>query len=59
MVDRVALVVDSYQSTRETVRRSYQLLQEAGAPTMGIVLNNVKEPRYKLRQYSSAAYAEA
>ncbi|MCA1607727.1 MAG: polysaccharide biosynthesis tyrosine autokinase, partial [Acidobacteria bacterium] len=59
MVDRVALVVDSYQSTRETVRRSYQLLQDAGAPTLGIVLNNVKEPRYKLRQYSSQTYAEA
>ena len=59
MVDRVALVVDSYQSTRETVRRSYQLLQDAGAPTLGIVLNNVKEPRYKLRQYSSQMYAEA
>lgn len=59
LVDRVALVVDSYQSTRETVRRSYQLLQDAGAPTMGIVLNNVKEPRYKLRQYSSQTYAEA
>ncbi|HKO44799.1 MAG TPA: polysaccharide biosynthesis tyrosine autokinase [Pyrinomonadaceae bacterium] len=59
MVDRVALVVDSYQSTRETVRRSYQLLQDAGAPTLGIVLNNVKEPRYKLRQYSSQVYAEA
>ena len=59
LVDRVALVVDSYQSTRETVRRSYQLLQDAGAPTMGIVLNNVKEPRYKLKQYSSQTYAEA
>jgi polysaccharide biosynthesis transport protein len=59
MVDRVALVVDSYQSTRETVRRSYQLLQDAGAPTLGIVLNNVKEPRYKLRQYSNQIYAEA
>ena len=59
LVDRVALVVDSYQSTRETVKRSYQLLQDAGAPTMGIVLNNVKERRYKLRQYSSQSYAEA
>ena len=59
LVDRVALVVDSYQSTRETVRRSYQLLQDAGAPTLGIVLNNVKEQRYKSRQYSSQTYAEA
>ncbi len=59
LVDRVVLVVDSYKSTRETVRRSNQLLQDAGAPTLGMVLNNVKEPRYNLRQYSGQAYAEA
>jgi succinoglycan biosynthesis transport protein ExoP len=59
LVDRVVLVVDSYKSTRETVKRSHQLLQDAGAPTFGLVLNNVKEPRYNLRQYSNQAYAEA
>ena len=59
LVDRVVLVVDSYKSTRETVKRSYQLLQDAGAPTFGMVLNNVKEPRYNLRQYSNQTYAEA
>jgi succinoglycan biosynthesis transport protein ExoP len=59
LVDRVVLVVDSYKSTRETVRRSYQLLQDAGAPTLGMVLNNVKEQRYNLRQYATQSYAEA
>ncbi|MFN2516049.1 MAG: GumC family protein [Pyrinomonadaceae bacterium] len=59
LVDRVVLVVDSDKSTRETVKRSYQLLQDAGAPTFGLVLNNVKEPRYNLRDYASQTYAEA
>ena len=59
LVDRVVLVVDGYKSTRETVKRSYQLLQDAGAPTFGLVLNNVKEPRYNLRNYAHPSYAEA
>ncbi|MEK6282934.1 MAG: polysaccharide biosynthesis tyrosine autokinase [Acidobacteriota bacterium] len=62
LVDRVVLVVDSQKSTRETVRRTSQLLQDAGAPTLGIVLNNVKEPRYNLKNYaapSTRTYAEA
>jgi succinoglycan biosynthesis transport protein ExoP len=59
LVDRVVLVVDSYKSTRETVRRSYQQLQDAGAPTLGMELNNVNEQRYNLRQYATQSYAEA
>ena len=59
LVDRVVLVVDSYKSSRETVKRSNQLLQDAGAPTFGLVLSNVKEPRYNLRHYTTQTYAEA
>ncbi|MDQ5845078.1 MAG: polysaccharide biosynthesis tyrosine autokinase [Acidobacteriota bacterium] len=59
LVDRVVLVVDSYKSSRETVKRSNQLLQDAGAPTFGLVLSNVKEPRYNLRRYTTQTYAEA
>jgi polysaccharide biosynthesis transport protein len=59
VVDRVVLVVDSYKSSRETVKRSHQLLQDAGAPTLGLVLSNVREPRYKLGHYTTQAYAEA
>jgi len=59
MVDRVVLVVDSYKSSRETVKHSNKLLQDAGAPTFGLVLNNVKEPRYNLRNYTTPTYAEA
>lgn len=59
LVDRVVLVVDSYKSSRETVKRSYQLLQDAGAPTFGLVLNNVKESRYSSGVFSTPNYAEA
>lgn len=62
LVDRVVLVVDSYKSSRETVKRASQLLHDAGAPTLGIILNNVKEPRYNLKKYptpSTPTYAEA
>ena len=62
LVDRVVLVVDSYKSGRETVKRTSQLLHDAGAPTLGIILNNVKEPRYNLKNYSTPStqtYAEA
>jgi succinoglycan biosynthesis transport protein ExoP len=59
LVDRVVLVVDSYKSSRETVKRSNQLLQDAGANTFGLVLSNVKEPRYNLRHYTTQTYAEA
>ena len=59
LVDRVVMVVDSSRSSRETVKRSYQLLQDAGAPTLGIVLNNVRESRYNLRRYAKQSYAEA
>ena len=62
LVDRVVLVVDSYKSGRETVKRASQLLHDAGAPTLGIILNNVKEPRYNLKNYSTPStqtYAEA
>jgi polysaccharide biosynthesis transport protein len=62
LVDRVVLVVDSYKSGRETVKRASQLLHDAGAPTLGIILNNVKEPRYNLKHYSTSSaqtYAEA
>jgi succinoglycan biosynthesis transport protein ExoP len=61
LVDRVVLVVDSNKSNRETVKRTSQLLQDAGAPTLGIILNNVKEPRYNLKKYSTPStqtYAE-
>ncbi len=62
LVDRVVLVVDSYKSGRETVKRASQMLHDAGAPTLGIILNNVKEPRYNLKNYSTTStqtYAEA
>ncbi len=58
LVDRVVLVVDGYKSSRETVKRSNQLLQDAGAPTFGLVLTNVKEPRYNLGDYATRTYAE-
>lgn len=58
VVDRVVLVVDGYKSSRETVKRSHQLLQDAGAPTFGLVLTNVKEPRYNLSDYATRSYAE-
>jgi succinoglycan biosynthesis transport protein ExoP len=59
LVDRVVLVVDSDKTTRETVKRSYQLLQDAGAPTLGLVLNNVRESKYTSRVFSTPDYAEA
>jgi capsular exopolysaccharide synthesis family protein len=61
LVDRVVLVVDSDKSGRQTVKRASQLLHDAGAPTLGIILNNVKEPRYNLKNYSTTptqTYAE-
>ena len=53
LVDGVVLVVGSGQGTRETVRHSYQLLQDAGANVCGVVLNNAKEPakRYDYLRY--------
>ena len=52
LVDGVLLVVDSGKSTRETVRQSSQLLQSAGANTFGVVLNNVKGPKYDYSYYA-------
>ncbi|HKO98095.1 MAG TPA: polysaccharide biosynthesis tyrosine autokinase [Pyrinomonadaceae bacterium] len=61
LVDRAVLVVDSSKTSRETVKRSAQLLHDAGAPTLGIVLNNVREPRQKFKKYAAPTtqYAEA
>lgn len=62
LVDRVVLVVDSNKTSRDTVKRASLLLQDAGAPTLGIILNNVREPRHNLKQYSiqsTQTYAEA
>lgn len=62
LVDRAVLVVDSNKTSRETVKRASQLLRDAGAPTLGIILNNVREPRQNLKKYSAPAtqaYAEA
>lgn len=51
LVDGVVLVVNSGKSTRETVRYSYQLLQDADAHTCGVVLNNVKKFKYDYKYY--------
>jgi capsular exopolysaccharide synthesis family protein len=42
VVDGVILVVHGGKSSRELVRRSRQVLEEAGARILGVVLNNVK-----------------
>jgi capsular exopolysaccharide synthesis family protein len=62
LVDRAVLVVDSNKTSRETVKRTSQLLRDAGAPTLGIILNNVRERRHNLKKYSAPpaqTYAEA
>jgi succinoglycan biosynthesis transport protein ExoP len=41
MVDGVVLVVHGGKSSRDLVRRSRQVLQDAGARILGVVLNNV------------------
>jgi polysaccharide biosynthesis transport protein len=51
LVDGVVLVVNSGKSTRETVRHSYQLLQDADANTCGVILNNVKKVKYDYKYY--------
>jgi Mrp family chromosome partitioning ATPase len=54
-VDGVILVVNSGKSTREAVRHSYQLLQDADANTCGVVLNNVKKFKYDYKYYFDQA----
>jgi polysaccharide biosynthesis transport protein len=46
MVDGVLLVVNSGRIPREVVRQSHQLLEDAGANIVGVVLNNVKTATY-------------
>lgn len=55
LVDGVVLVVNSGESARETVRHSYQLLQDVGANMYGVVLNNVKEFRHNYDYYDAKA----
>ena len=51
LVDGVVLVVTSGESTRETVRYSQQLLQDAGANIYGVVLNKVKDDKFDYNYY--------
>lgn len=55
LVDGVVLVVTSGESTRETVRHSQQLLQDAGAHIYGVVLNKAKESKYDYNYYDEQA----
>lgn len=60
LVDQVLLVVDTKKCTRATVRHSCQLLQDAGATTLGVVVNNFKAPKNRLNypvEYSAAKYS--
>jgi capsular exopolysaccharide synthesis family protein len=42
IVDGVVMVVHGGKTSRELVRRSRQVLQDAGARILGVVLNNVE-----------------
>lgn len=53
LVDGVVLVVSSGESARETVRHSYQLLQDVGANIYGVALNNVKDLKHDYGYYYS------
>lgn len=63
MVDAVLFVVHWGKSSREVARRSRQVLQEAGARIIGVVLNNVNpragDDRYYDHYYTAAAATAA
>jgi len=59
LADQVLLVVDRNKSSNNTVKQSYQLLEEAGANTISVAVNNAKESKYDLPQYTDLSYAEA
>ena len=44
LADAVLLVVKAGDSSRNLVQRSQQLLEDAGAPILGVVLNNTDSP---------------
>ncbi len=56
LVDQVMLVVDTNKSMRAAVRRSCQLLQDAGAKRFSVVLNKLKETKGPRYQADYAAY---
>jgi succinoglycan biosynthesis transport protein ExoP len=51
VVDGVVLVVHGGKSSRDLVRRSRQVLQDAGARILGVVLNNVSLPSQEYNYY--------
>ncbi len=55
LVDGVVLVVSSGDSSREGVRRSYQLLQDVGADVCGVVLNNAEAGSLDYERYYKRA----
>jgi non-specific protein-tyrosine kinase len=55
LVDGVALVVSSGDSSREGVRRSYQLLQGVGANVCAVVLNNAEVGTLDYERYYKRA----
>ncbi|MGH9905953.1 MAG: hypothetical protein ACRD8U_10285, partial [Pyrinomonadaceae bacterium] len=68
MVDGVLLVVHGGKSSRHSVRRSRQLLQDVGGKILGVVHNNVNKRTddyyyyrhyYGERNYQSDAEADA
>jgi capsular exopolysaccharide synthesis family protein len=55
LADGVVLVVSSGDSSRESARRSYQVLQDAGANVCGVVLNNAADNKFKYERYYKPA----
>ncbi|HEX8160372.1 MAG TPA: polysaccharide biosynthesis tyrosine autokinase [Pyrinomonadaceae bacterium] len=51
MVDGVVLVVHGGKTSRDLVRRSRQVLQDAGARILGVVLNNVELRAHEYNYY--------
>ncbi|HVG31099.1 MAG TPA: polysaccharide biosynthesis tyrosine autokinase [Pyrinomonadaceae bacterium] len=51
MVDGVVMVVHGGKSSRDLVRRSRQVLQDAGAHILGVVLNNVEVRAHEYNYY--------
>lgn len=59
LADQVFLVVVGDNDTHDTVTQSYQLLEDAGANTIGVAVNNPQESKHDLRGFRDLSYAEA
>jgi polysaccharide biosynthesis transport protein len=59
LADQVLLVVEGNNGTHNTVKQSYQLLEDAGANTIGVSINDARESKNGLRGYTDLSYAEA